>query len=349
MQSVLARLEGQLELERQQRKLPGMSTAVIYDQGIVWSHGFGLANVEEGTPATAQTLYGVGSITKLFTDTMLMQLRDAGKLQLDEPVQRYLPAFQVPSPYHNAPLPTFRQIASHTGGLPREAPGNYWRTRQFPTLDQLLVSLQNTEMIGVPGAVYNYSNLGVAVMGNALAAVAGEPYRQYVGDNILQPLGMENSGFELTDEVKARLANGYAFPSSSIGANRFPDAGAFTPAGGLYSSVEDMARFISLQFRDEPAGGDQVLSGSSLREMRQAASKGSNVGPFAIGWQLSSNSGYSTIGHPGVVFGFTTQIVLLPELKLGVAVFTNGRTDPESLSNEILAALIPAIKRALQP
>lgn len=129
--------------------------------------------------------------------------------------------------------------------------------------------------------------------------------------------------------------------------DRFPDFGALTPAAGLYTSVDDIARFLELQFRDGPAGGAQVLSGSSLAEMRDPASRSSSVSDFAIGWELGSVAGHASIGHPGVVYGFTTQVTAVPDMKLGVAVFTNSRTDPSIIANQVLSALIPPVGRAL--
>jgi CubicO group peptidase (beta-lactamase class C family) len=346
VQSVLSGLNAQLEAEREQHGIAGLSVAVVYDQSIIWSEGFGQANVQTSTPATPETLYRVGSITKLFTDTMLMQLRDAGKLQLDDPISLYLPDFQLAST-DTSTAPTFRQIASHTSGLPREAPLNYWRTRQFPTADALVSSLRDTSLLFPPGTGYQYSNVGVAVMGHALEQIAGEPYQQYVGEHILQPLGMTHSGLDLKDSVRAQLAHGPSNSAASASLDPYPDFAGMTPAAGLYSSVDDMARFISLQFRDGPAGGAQVLAGSSLEEMRSPASRISPASDFAIGWELGTVDGQASIGHPGVVYGFTTQITLVPDLKLGVAVFTNARTNPASIADQILDELISPVHSAL--
>jgi CubicO group peptidase (beta-lactamase class C family) len=343
VQAALAALSAQLDAERERRGVSGMSVSVVYDQSLIWSKGFGTANVETGATATPQTLYRVGSITKLFTDTMMMQLRDAGKIQLDDPLQKYLPELQIPSRY-GSDQPTLRELASHTSGLPREAPLNYWREREFPTEDELISSLRNSALVGPPGKVYQYSNLGVALEGIALERVAGDPYINYVSNHILKPLGMTDSGFVLTDTVRQRLAVGStAVASSQSGQDRLPDFGALAPAAELYTSVDDIAKFISLQFRN--GDSSDVLSGPSVQEMRSAGSRG---GPsdFAIGWELGSLGGHATTGHPGIVYGFTTQITLMPDAKLGVAVFTNGRTDPAGLANMALTSLRAPVQAA---
>ncbi len=216
-----------LDSERRQRGVAGTSVGVVYDQTLIWSEGLGTANVETGAPADSDTLYRVGSITKLFTDTMLLQLRDAGRLTLDDPVTNALPDLQVSNPYTGS-APTFRQIASHTSGLPREAPLNYWRTRTFPTEAELLDSLKGTSLIAAPGTVYQYSNLGVSLEGMALERVAGEPYRAWVEGHILTPLGMQSSGFELTSAARSRLAVGSSAAGSAPDVDPLPDFGALT-------------------------------------------------------------------------------------------------------------------------
>ncbi len=345
VQQALDAAAQQVERDRQAAGVAGISVGVVYDQTLIWSRGFGVASVETGAPATPETLYRVGSITKLFTDTMMMQLRDAGRLQLDDPLQTYLPELEIPSVY-GANLPTLRELASHTGGLPREAPLNYWRSREFPAADELIASLKGSALIGPPGRVYAYSNLGVSLEGIALERVAGVPYTQYVSQKILTPLGMGNSGFAVNDDVRARLAAG-STPTGASGTppDRYPDFGALTPAAGLYTSVDDIARFISLQFRTRDGDAGPVLSGPTLREMQDPASRG---GPsdFGIGWEFGSVSGHETIGHPGVVYGFNTQITLVPDSRLGVAVFTNGRTNPSAVAGQVLTTLLPAVRAA---
>jgi len=209
-----------------------------------------------------------------------------------------------------------------------------------------IFSLSDAQMIGPAGGVYQYSNLGVSLEGLALERIAGEPYARYVQERILAPLGMSNSGFDVTDAVRARLALGSSSSSAAASLDRYPDFGALTPAAGLYTSVDAIARFISLQFRDTDGDAGPVLSGPTLQEMHAAGSRGSGPGDFAIGWELGGVGGHATIGHPGVVYGFTTQITLVPDTKLGVAVFTNGRTDPGAIANEILAALLPPVSAA---
>lgn len=349
VKAALALLEAQLAAQMQDDLVPGMSVAVIYDQDILWAKGFGYADVEKKIPADPHTIYRVGSITKLFTATMLMQLRDLGKLRLDDPLANYLPGFHIPSRFKHVPAVTLRQITSHTAGLPREAPLDYWETLEFPPIETILASLNDAEMTFPPWTEWKYSNLAVALMGYTLGLVAGQPYADYVRENILHPLAMNHSDFEITPAMKPHMATGYnrrKKKDDPLEVAPHPHIGGMVPAGQLYSSVEDIARFISLQFRDEPAGGSQILRGSTLKEMRLVQWMNPDwKSAWGIGWGMRLLEGKLAIGHSGGIHGFTTNITLIPEIKLGVAIFTNTSANPGAYSAKALELLVPVIAR----
>lgn len=332
-----------------EQNLPGGSAAIIFDQEVIWSKGFGYADLEKKTPSTPQTLYRVGSITKLFTATMLMQLRDAGKLQLDDPIEKYLPTFKLKSKFANTRPPTFREVVAHMGGIPREAPLDYWYTQKFPTIEEIMASLDQTELTFPPMTEFKYSNLGIAVLGHALETIAGQPYREYVKEHVLQPLGMQASDFELDPETEKQMATGYALePGKAPEAVGQPSISGFIYAGQLISSVSEMASFISLQFRDAPhdSSESEVLSSSSLREMHAPVF----INPDwksgkGIGWAIEHTDNYTAIGHGGSVTGFNSSIELIPELKLGVALFVNAYANPWLTTINILDLLTPSVKK----
>ena len=342
-------LEAQMEEAQREKEIPGLSVGIVYDQELIWSKGFGYANLEKKTPATPQTIFRIGSITKLFTATMLMQLRDRGELCLDDPITRYLPELKIRNPFSDSRPPTLRQIASHLAGLPREAPLDYWTTLRFPSIDEIIESLEDTELIFAPMSSPKYSNLGYAIMGAALERIARIPYKQYVFKNILQPLGMNNTGFDLNDDMETQLAIGYEIPTEDEEPKATPhfDLNGFTPAGQLYSSIEDIANFISLQFRDGPVDGSEILGGITLREMQSPVSIYPNwQGAIAIGWGMESFSKSTVLGHSGGLHGFIADMMLVPDIRLGVAVFTNTNVDARKISHSALQILIPAIKQA---
>ncbi len=349
--AVLDLLSAQLADELELQNIPGMTAAVILDQEIIWSGAYGYANLDEKIPMTIQHLFRVGSITKLFTATMLMQLRDAGKLFLDEPLEKYEPRIKFKSSFPDPKPPTFRQVVSHTSGIPRESTLNFWKDLNFPQPDVLLENLEGAEIIFPPYSEFKYSNLGISLLGHTLSLIAGKPYRDYVKQAILEPLGMKDSGFDLTPEFYSKRAIGYV--SDAEGKNFQPapifDLECISPAGQLYSNVIDMAKFISMQFSDKAAGGNQVVGGSTLREMHspvfygEGANKGTDIG---IGWILAKTaSGHRVIGHSGGIHGYVTQIGMIPAMKLGFAVFTNTMSDVGKICNEALELLAPVFNR----
>ena len=138
-------IETWISAQMEYYNLPGLSVGVVYDQELIWSKGFGYADVEKKTPATAETIYRIASITKLFTCTAIMQLRDQGKLLLDDPIQNYLPWFKIKNRYPDAPAITIRHLMTHTSGLPREAAFPYWTDHKFPTVEEIIEALPDQE------------------------------------------------------------------------------------------------------------------------------------------------------------------------------------------------------------
>jgi len=345
--AALALVDARLATEREDRKIPGLSAGVVYDQDIIWCKGYGNANRDKLIPANDNTIYRIASITKLFTSTMLMQLRDAGKLSLDDPIEKFLPEFKIKSSHIDAHPVTFRQVAAHGSGLPREGSHQGWRNTTMPPIEDLLKSLDDLEMRLPTMTEPKYSNLGIAIMGHALSRAAGQRYDDYVHEHILQPLGMTKSGFDPSVYGDER-AIGYHIAKGKFEISPVWDEKGFRPAGGMYSSVNDIARFISLQFRDGPAGGKQILGGSSLREMHSPVlvSQDFEVG-FGLGWGIRRVAGKKVIGHSGGLPGYTTNITLVPSMKLAVIVFTNTGTAPVEISHGLLELLIPIFSREM--
>jgi CubicO group peptidase (beta-lactamase class C family) len=348
--AALVVIEARLRNLLHDKGIPGMSAAVVYDQDILWAKGMGFADREKNAAASPQTVYRCASITKLFTATMLMQLRDAGKVALDDPVSKYVPEFRIRSRFADSPLVTLLQLATHTSGLPREAPLDYWRTLKFPPVDALIAAISASgDRVFPPYLEWKYSNVGYAILGKALSQAAGEPYFSYVKNHILEPLGMDSSGFVLSPDMQTRMATGYFPPRDGRPAQPAfqPDYGGYGPASSLYSSVADMAHFISLQFRDGVAQGSQILHGSTLREMHSAHWLNPDwQSGWGIGFQIQRIGDQTAIGHSGAVQGFTTNITVIPKLKIGVAIFTNTNTEPWDFAREALSTLIPAIQHA---
>ena len=332
------------------RSLPGLSAGVVYDQALIWSKGYGYAELEREVPADQDSLYEIGSVTKLFNAVMLMQLRDAGKLNLDDPIEKHLPEFRVKSRFPDQRPPTFRQVVSHTAGLPREYAFDVGPTgdlQQFPAA-VVLAGIADKEIQYPAYTGFHYSNLGIYIIGQALQRIVGEPYTQYMQEHVFAPLGMTHTGWEYTEAMKPHRAIGYR-PAGADGTRQVAPlfvAGDFgVSAGGIQSSVRDMAKFLSLQFCDGPAGGAQILGGTSLREMRASLVPAPNWRwGYGLGWEVEQYPEHNGICHSGGTLGFASKVRAVPDLKLGFVVLINQDTDSDELSRKAVELLIPAFE-----
>lgn len=342
-----------VEAQMAQREQPGISVGLIYDQTLVWSRGFGYAKIAEKVAATPTTLYRIASITKLFTSTAIMQLRDEGLLQLDDPVKKHLPWVELRNPHPDTPVLTVRHLLTHAGGLPREAAFPYWSSNEFPTVEEVQTTLPAQEFSIPTASDWKYSNLGLMLAGEIVAAVANMPYTTYVTENILQPLGMENTFVETVPSDHPLLATGYGrrLPNTQREPGPYSDCRGIGPAANMASSVEDLAKFVMLQFRIGPRQGKQILAGSSLREMHRVQwlnedwSAGRGLG-FYI-WRLH---GRTLVGHGGALLGYRTDLQCAPADKVGAIVLTNADDGfPLIYMDKIFQWLMPALLKAAAP
>ena len=301
---------------------PGLSAAVIHDQEVVWSKGFGYADVENGIAAAHDTIYRVASISKLFTSTALMQLKEKGKLNLFDPVRDYLPWFDIKD--EKGPI-SLVNLVTHTSGLPREAAGPYWTTNQFPETEELIKNLPGQTHTLPVWRKWKYSNLAVSLAGMIVEEVAGKRYEDYVKENVLDPLGMSDSFMETIPMGHPKLAKGYGrrLPDGSREASDFTDCKGITPAANLATTVMDLARFAMLQFREDQEEG--VLRGETLREMHRPhwVDPKWTMG-WSIGFSITRLNGKTYIGHGGAVKGYRTNLRISLDDKVAVIVFTNA-------------------------
>ena len=310
-----------IEHEMADKDLPALSIALVDDQEIVWSKGFGFANPKDKTPVTDETIYRVGSVSKLFTDIAIMQLVEQRKLALDAPVTRYLPEFSPRNPF-GKPI-TLRQLMSHRSGLVREPPvGNYFETTE-PSLARTIASLNHTALVYAPESRTKYSNAAIATVGYVLERTQGEPFARYLKRSVLDPLGLERSSFEPMPEITKDLAKAYMWTVDG----RVFEAPTFelgmSPAGSMYTTVTDMGRFMSALFAGGRGSKGQMLKASTIEEMwtPQFAPPGQKTG-YGIGFGIREFEGRRTVGHGGAIYGFATTLKAMPDDKLGVVVVT---------------------------
>ncbi len=332
-EAVAERLTKFIEREVREKNLPALSIALVDDQTIVWARGFGFADPKAKTPATADTIYRVGSVSKLFTDLAVMQLVERGVLDLDAPITKYLPDFKPGNPF-DKPI-TLRQMMAHRSGLVREPPiGNYFDPTG-PSLAKMVDSLNKTQLVYKPETKTKYSNAAIATVGFVLEETQKQPFARYLWRTLLDPLGMKHSGFEPDPALTKNLAKAvmWTYPGREFPAPTFELGMA--PAGSMYTNVLDLGHFLSVLFAGGKGPHGQIVKPETLEQMwtlqfvkmdarregqeKKEKEKEPQEG-FGLGFYLSELDGHKSIGHGGAIYGFATQLQALPKEKLGVVV-----------------------------
>ncbi|MDX1393547.1 MAG: serine hydrolase [Gemmatimonadota bacterium] len=324
-EAVVERLSAFIEHELEDKELPAVSVALVDDQQTVWAAGFGEADPGAGVPADAATIYRVGSVSKLFTDMAVMQLVERDELDLDAPITDYIPEFTLGDPISpevtaDGP-PTLRQLMSHRAGIVREPPVGHYFDDTGPSLAATVASLNGTPVIYEPGSRVKYSNAGIATVGYVLERTQGRPFTDYVRDAVLAPLGMRQSAFAPDEAIREGLAkavmwgyDGREFPAPTF------ELG-MAPAGSMYSPVTDLGRFMSAVFAGGSGAEGRVVADTTLAEML-SPQFGDDSG-FGIGFGLGTLDGHRYAGHGGAIYGFATQLAMLPDEKLGAVAVTS--------------------------
>ena len=304
------------------KAIPSIAVALVDRTGVIWSGAWGNADAAGTQPATPATHYRAGSVSKLFTDLAVMKLVEQGKIDLDAPVQRYLPEFAPHNPF-GTPI-TLRQLMTHRSGLVREPPrGHYFDADAQGQVDSV-ASINQTTLVAEPGTLTKYSNAGIAVVGEVVARVSGMPFAAAVRTLVLAPLGMDASSFERA-AINAPIA--YSQMASFDG-GRTPapaiDLG-MAAAGNLYTNVGDLGRFVTAMLN----GGGKLIGKATLAEMWRAQYPvPAGARSFGLGFILGTLDGRPTIGHGGAVYGHATDVRFLPDAGIGVVVFSTVDAGP---------------------
>jgi len=307
----------------------GIVAGVMVDGDLVWAQAFGWADRDARTPMSTASISRTGSISKSVTAVLMLRLLDEGVIGLDEPVERYLPAFaSVKDRRVDAQPVTFRHLASHTAGLIREpqwpdavvGPIELWDKR-------IVESLLLTAYDSVPGARYQYSNIGFGTLGLALAKAAGRPFMEMVRTEVLEPLGMTGSEFVVAGEkLEVRLAAGYVVgQDGSIDggqpAREHAGRGYKVPNGGVYSTVADLGRFMGAM---SGVPGLQILSEESRREALSIQTPENPNRGYGLGFSVQiDEQGRKIASHGGSVAGYTAHMAFDPEVRIGVVLLRN--------------------------
>ena len=365
------------------RRLPGLAMGFVLDGKLVWSKGWGSADLARKVPADADTVFRIASMTKSFTALAILRLRDEGKLALDDPATKYVPELgALRYPTHDSPPITIRMLLTHGAGFPEDNPwGDLQLALSRDDFSQLLS--RGLAFSLAPDSAYEYSNTGFALLGRIVENLTGDSNEEYLTRDVLRPLGMTATVWRQADVPPAHLARGYGRKRPSApgpvvgdGLREEPQLGdgAYAAMGGLYSSVRDLARYAAFQLaawppRDDPEEGP--LSRSSRREMqrgwrhtgltvRRAAGGDLNARAVSYGYGLGASEWCEDTGlvvtHGGGLPGFGSYIAMFPEhgfAFVGAANLTYSAPDIYEAAQRALAALparpvrpVPELSRA---
>jgi len=312
---------------------PGISAAVVENGELVWSEGFGLADLENSVPANSRTLYRLGSVSKPLTATAAMKLWESGKIDLDAPVQKYCPAF----PQKEWPITT-RELLGHLGGirhyksesLDDPEVGN---TKHFESMADGIKFFANDPLVAKPGTEFHYSTQGYTLVGCAIEGASGEKFVDYIRENIFLPAGMVETQADDLIAIIPHRTRYYSKNKSGVVVNAdLLDSSYKIPGGGLISSADDMARFEIAML------SDTVIKRATRDVMwtPQKTADGKQNG-YALGWGTGTHDGIFEIGHNGSQQGTSTAIILAPEKRDAVVVLINmDEVDARALADQLL-------------
>ncbi|MGB6872660.1 MAG: serine hydrolase [Dehalococcoidia bacterium] len=329
LQQKLDLLVEQLEQQRQTHHIPGMAIAVVKDDEVILTHGFGIASVEKETPVTPETIFAIGSSTKAFTSALVGMLVDEGKMDWDDPVTKYLPYFQmdIESNNESAEL-TLRDVLSHRTGFTRM--GLLFASGQIP-IEEVLLDATKAEPYVPFREKFYYSNVMYISAGVAAGKADGTDWDTLVTERIFEPLGMNSTTTSVTQAEKdSRLASGYLWNEDLQAYEYKPmrNVDNIGPSGSINSNVLDMAQWLRLQLNRGEYGGHRLISEENLSETWTTQIDITEDVGYGMGWVIREWEGQPVIEHGGNVDGFSAQVAMLPESDLGFVLLTNASASP---------------------
>jgi CubicO group peptidase (beta-lactamase class C family) len=345
--------------------IPGFSYGIVVDGELLHLQCGGYANVENKTPVTEKTVFRIASLSKSFTAMAILKLRDAGKLQLDDPIERYIPEFKNQQLTSDSPAITIRDLLTHASGLPQDDP---WGDRKLcDTTDEFLKVLKDgVHFSNATGTNFEYSNLGYTILGQVINKASGISFQEYIAKNIWQPLAMQTATWDYTSVPAADLAHGYKWEHDQWTEEPILGDGAFACMGGIMVSVKDFSKYVALHMAAWPPRNDtdsSIISRSSIRSMHQPLMfdllntnykllDGTELGftkgyGYGLAWLLDEQ-GKKYIFHPGSLPGYHAHWNMLPDYGIAVIVMGNIKNAPRFDIN--IQALNTLVKEAkLQP
>ena len=323
-------------------RLPSLSAAAFRRGELLWQLALGLADAERGEEATAEHQYGIASITKTFVAASVLQLRDAGKLDLEDPLSRHLPEVAHGSL-------RLRSMLAHLSGLQREPPGDVWETLQAPSREELLAGLGEAEQVLPPNLEWHYSNLAYALLGEVVGRVSGLPFERYVEERLLEPLGLAATGFTPSRPARPYYVEPY---TDAVSIEPVLEQSGTSAAGGLWSTSADLARWAGFLLDPDPS----ILSNESAQQLpsvQTIADEGWTSG-HGLGLQLWRRGERVFAGHTGGLPGFVSILAWSPKDGSGSVILTSAGSWPALIDTglrlaETVATELPALPGEWRP
>ena len=363
IKSFLPKVDSMFREQARKSHIPGLVYGIMYQGKLIHSKALGEAQLETKLSAAQDIDFRIASMSKSFASMAILQLRDAGKLRLDDPAELYIPELkESKSLTKDAPKISIRHLMVHGAGFPEDNP---WGDRQLGISDEAFKKMlsKGITFSNNPGLTYEYSNMGFAMLGLIIKNVSGMPYQKYIQERILKPLGMNNTYWEYADVPKNKLASGYRWLNEKWVKQPMEHDGAYGAMGGLITTLEDFSIYTALHLsawpeRDESEKGP--LKRSSLREMQfpwnisgfnpkntyPNGRIGSSFTSYGYGLSfLQDDQGRRSVGHSGGLPGFGSNWRIYPDYDLGIISFANVTYAPASFINlKVLDSLISTTK-----
>jgi CubicO group peptidase (beta-lactamase class C family) len=340
--TIVDKLRQTIPEQMQKENIPGLAIAIVDDQGILWEQGFGYTDWDNQIPVTPSTLFSIQSMSKSFTATAAMFAAQEGLVDLDAAITSYLPNFHVNSIFEEHPEQkmTLRMLLSHTAGFPHDTSygANYDRPADY-SFEKHIASISDTWLMFPVGTRYNYSNEGIDLAGYILQVRSGMPFIQYVQQKVLNPLGMNDSTLDI-NRVRATATRAIGHTGAPL---RPPVDFLLIPSGGVWTSAEDMARYVQFHINSGAIDGKRLLREDLAATMYTPPNYPASFADYALGITVSTRNGATIMEHGGGGFGFVDDMSWYPELKLGVVVLSNAHQSvsyPFNLGLNVLDSII---------
>jgi CubicO group peptidase (beta-lactamase class C family) len=334
-----------LDSRQAYQHVPALSAGVVVGDDLVWSKGYGTIDAQHTVPASPKTIYSICSISKLFTSVALMQQYEAGKIRLDEPITTYLPWAKFKLLNEDSGPVTVSGILSHSAGLPRESDYPYWSAPDFafPTQDEIKKKISDQSMLYPTERYFQYSNLGLTLAGEILETVTSTPYAKYAKAHVLDPLQLyDTRTYYPKDLLGKQLAVGYsALKRDGMRDQLKPfDTKGIAPAAGYTSTVVDLGKFASWQFRLLRTGQFNLLKSATLHKMQRVQFMDPDwKASWGLGFEVIHKDDKTYVGHDGSCPGYRTALLMRNSDEIAVIVLMNAMEEPEQIVEGIYAIL----------